>query len=298
MDLKRTQKGFTTVIAAVIIGLCAVWSALGGCDILQTNTGPVIELSEVPEFSGEAYVEINGGVPEFDEEDMTERSFERYSRLDALGRCGTAYANLCVDTMPTEERGNIGMVKPTGWQTSKYDFVDGKYLYNRCHLIGYQLSGENANERNLITGTRYMNTEGMLPFENEVAEYIDETGNHVLYRVTPVFEGDEMLARGVVMEAMSVEDNGSGVCFNVYCYNVQPGVTIDYATGENELSDSLTEPNGGESRLYILNTGSKKYHLPSCEGAQNMNEDNRSEFTGTSGQLEMMGYSPCGSCNP
>lgn len=194
-----------------------------------------ITLSEIPEYSGEPYIEINGNEPEFTEEDFSEDSFEIYSELDSLGRCGTAYANVGTDLMPTEKRGSIGQVKPSGWQTVKYDIVDGKYLYNRCHLIGYQLSGENANKENLITGTRYMNVEGMLPFENMVADYVKETDHHVLYRVTPVFDGNDLVAQGVHMEAYSVEDQGDGISYNVYVYNVQPGISIDYATGESEL---------------------------------------------------------------
>lgn len=160
--------------------------------------------------------------------------FETYSSLDALGRCGVAFANVCTDTMPTEPRGEIGSVKPTGWHTVRYDdLIDGMYLYNRCHLIGYQLTGENANERNLITGTRFLNMEGMLPFENMVADYVQETGNHVLYRVTPDFQGNELVARGVQMEGYSIEDNGAGICFNVYAYNIQPGIEIDYLTGDS-----------------------------------------------------------------
>ena len=183
-------------------------------------------------------MELNENQPNFSQSDMTTEAFETYSELDELGRCGVAYANICKELMPTEERGNIGSVKPTGWQSAKYDVVDGKYLYNRCHLIGFQLAGENANKQNLITGTRYMNVTGMLPFENEVDDYVDETGNHVLYRVTPIFEGSELVARGVQMEAMSVEDAGESVCFNVFVYNVQPGISIDYATGNSRLEGS------------------------------------------------------------
>lgn len=199
----------------------------------QSTQTSVISLEEIPAYSGSAYVAVNGNQPFFTEEEYTAASYETYSPLDDLGRCGPAMANVGRDLMPTEERGAIGSVKPTGWQTAKYDFVDGKYLYNRCHLIGYQLTAGNANKRNLITGTRYLNVTGMLPFENMVADYIKETNNHVLYRVTPVFDGDDLVAKGVLMEAWSVEDGGEGVCFNVYCYNVQPGVTIDYATGDN-----------------------------------------------------------------
>ena len=194
------------------------------------------DLDEIPEFDESTpYVTINNNIPEFDEEDLTTESFEKYSELDELGRCGVAFANIGLDTMPTEERESIGQVKPSGWQTVKYDCVDGKYLYNRCHLIGYQLTAENANKKNLITGTRYLNVDGMLPFENQVADYVEDTGNHVLYRVTPIFEGDNLVASGVQMEAKSVEDNGEGICFNVYVYNCQPGIEIDYSTGESKL---------------------------------------------------------------
>ena len=192
---------------------------------------------EIPAFSGDAYVAINGNVPFFVEEEYTTESYEYYSDLDELGRCGVTMACIGVDIMPTEDRGEIGSVKPTGWQSVKYDIVDGKYLYNRCHLIGFQLAGENANKKNLITGTRYLNIEGMLPFENLVADYVKETENHVLYRVTPIFEGDNLVASGVVMEGWSVEDEGDGVCFCVFAYNAQPGITIDYATGDSRLAD-------------------------------------------------------------
>ena len=194
------------------------------------------DLSSIPKYTNEAYIVLNNNKPEFDESDFTTESFESYSNLDALGRCGIAFACLSIDTMPSaeDERESISSVEPSGWVNKKYDNIDGGYLYNRCHLIGYQLSNENANEKNLITGTRYMNTEGMLPFENEVSEYIKETNNHVLYRVTPIYESNNLVASGVQIEAESVEDKGQGICFNVYCYNVQPGITIDYKTGESK----------------------------------------------------------------
>ena len=195
------------------------------------------DLSDIPEFSEQAYVVINNNIPKFSENDYKLEAFESYSELDTLGRCGVAYACVCKETMPTEERGEIGQVKPSGWHTIKYDIVDGKYLYNRCHLIGYQLTAENANKSNLITGTRYLNVVGMLPFENEVAEYVKQTDNHVLYRVTPIFEGNNLVANGVQMEAKSIEDDGTGVCFNIYAYNAQPGIIIDYATGESKLKE-------------------------------------------------------------
>lgn len=198
------------------------------------------DLSALPAYSGSPYAAVNGNVPYFSEEDLTTASFESYSPLDALGRCGAAYACVSEDTMPTEKRGDISQVKPTGWHSVRYDWVDGQSLYNRCHLIGYQLTAENANARNLITGTRYLNVEGMLPFENMVADYVKETGGHVLYRVTPVFDGDDLVASGVLMEAESVEDRGASVEFCVYCYNVQPGVTIDYATGDSAADGAAT----------------------------------------------------------
>lgn len=213
-----------------------------------TSTAMSVSLSDIPAYSGNPYVAVNNNVPFFTDNEMTTTAFETYSNLDNLGRCGVAYANVCTEIMPTEERGTIGQVKPSGWHTVKYDIVSGKYLYNRCHLIGYQLSAENANTKNLITGTRYLNTEGMLPFENVVADYVKETNNHVLYRVTPMFDGNNLVASGVLMEAKSVEDNGDGILFNVYCYNVQPGITIDYATGESALEGTTPEQTKQESK--------------------------------------------------
>ncbi len=270
---------------------------LTGCMDLLPPEHTSVSLEDVPAYAGEPYVAIDDNQPDFSEEDLTTESFESYSPLDSLGRCGAAYANVGVDLMPTEERGSIGQVQPSGWHTVKYDCVDGKYLYNRCHLIGYQLTGENANEENLITGTRYLNVDGMLPFENLVADYVQETANHVLYRVTPVFEGDNLLASGVQMEALSVEDGGEGICFNVYVYNVQPGVVIDYATGESALEDGATAGEG-EAVTYILNTSSHKFHYPDCSGVANMSEANKETFTGSREELIAQGYEPCGQCNP
>ena len=202
---------------------------------LFPNTIEVSSLEEVPDYDGHDYVILNDNEPDFHEEDMTTVAFEKYSDLDVFDRCGVAFANIGPELMPTEERESIGVIKPSGWHTVKYDIVDGKYLYNRCHLIGYQLTGENANEKNLITCTRNMNASVMLDFENEVADYIKETGNHVLYRVTPFFEGYNLVSKGVQMEAFSVEDNGKGVKFNVFVYNVQDGIEINYETGESKL---------------------------------------------------------------
>lgn len=257
---------------------------------------PSISLAEVPEYSGEAFAVLNGNVPLFTEEDITTESFEHYEDLDAWNRCTYTMACIGRDLMPTEERGNIGQVRPTGWVTAKYDFVDGRYLYNRCHLIGFQLTGENANERNLITGTRYMNVEGMLPFENMVADYIKETGNHVLYRVVPVFDGENQLASGVTMEAWSVEDEGEGICFYVYAYNVQPGVEIDYTTGESWLAAAVSEA-GEQTETFVVNTSSRKFHKESCSQWQSIKEENRQVFDTTRSQMLAWDFKPAGCCN-
>ncbi len=251
------------------------------------------------DYTGTPYKTLNDNQPEFTKKEKKRKKvFEKYSKLDSLGRCQVAYANIGKELMPTEERESIGMVKPSGWQTAKYDNVEGKYLYNRCHLIGYQLSGENANRKNLITGTRYMNTEGMLPFENQIAEYVKSTGNHVLYRVTPIYEDDDLVAKGVQMEAYSVEDKGKGVCFNVYAYNVQPGIEIDYATGESWQKVEENANTAESTNAYVLNTNTKKFHVPSCESASDTHANNRQDFTGTRQDLIQQGYEPCGRCQP
>lgn len=258
---------------------------------------------EIPEYSGLPYAEVNGNMPLFTEQELVTEAFERYSPLDSLGRCGAAYANICRELMPTKERGVIGSVKPSGWHTVKYDVVDGKYLYHRCHLIGYQLAGENANVQNLITGTSYLNIEGMLPFENMVADYVKETGNHVLYRVTPMFEGENLLAAGVFLEAKSVEDAGEGILFCVFCYNVQPGVAIDYASGESSPAPMPsgadgTEENKKEEVTYILNKNTKKFHSPNCTSAKKIAERNREEVAWSRKECIENGYEPCGNCKP
>ena len=228
----RHRQELTAKQLVALLILCALAAAVRW--YLQPEP---VSVEDIPAWSGAAYVELEDNQPGFTKEEMTLEVFENYSELDYLGRCGAAYANICPELMPTEEREAIGNVKPTGWVSAKYDCVDGKYLYNRCHLIGFQLAGENANKQNLITGTRYLNVTGMLPFENDVADYVQRTDNHVLYRVTPVFVGAELVARGVQMEASSVEDAGDGICFNIFAYNVQPGVVIDYATGESWLEE-------------------------------------------------------------
>lgn len=230
-------------IFARILALCLAWIAMLFSDFVYQNQEEVREdlgyfayLEDIPVYSGNSYIEVNGNCPTFDMEEITTEVFEIYADLDVLGRCGTAYANVCQELMPTQDRESIGQVRPSGWHTVKYpEVIEDLYLYNRCHLIGFQLAGENANEKNLITGTRYMNVEGMLPFENKVADYVRKTDNHVLYRVTPIFTGSNLVADGVLMEAYSVEDYGKGISFCVFVYNVQPGIVIDYATGESSL---------------------------------------------------------------
>ena len=279
--------------------------------VKQNIESTVFELSSIQKYNGSPYVAVNDNNPYFTKSDYTTKSFENYAPLDSLGRCGVAYANIGKDIMPTEERGSIGMVKPSGWHSIRYENVDGKYLYNRCHLIGYQLSAENANTSNLITGTRYLNIQGMLPFENMVADYVKATNNHVLYRVTPIFEGNNLLASGVLMEGYSVEDNGDGICYNVYCYNVQPGIKIDYATGDSESEDG-SAPYGSSavvnkpsqqnkntsSTTYIANKNTKKFHYPTCGSVGQMKESNKKYLNCSRDQAMQQGYDPCGRCCP
>ncbi len=261
----------------------------------------------IPEYSGEIFILLNDNIPSFSEKELTNIGYESYSDLDALGRCGPALASCGKEIMPKagEKRGSISNVYPSGWVQASYDHVSGKYLYNRSHLIGWQLSAENDNEKNLITGTRYFNTEGMLPFENMVADYIKETGNHVAYRVTPVYDGDSLVAKGVRMEAFSVEDRGEGICFHVFVYNVQPGVTIDYTTGKSALSSSppavtTTAPpvttNAPQTAGYVLNTNTKKVHRPTCHHAKKIKDANRADYQGVLNDLLSQGYTTCGTC--
>lgn len=263
-------------------------------------TMPALKPADMPAFAGNPFVPLNGNIPYFTTNQITADSYEYYSPLDDLGRCGITVASIGKDMMPTSDRESISSVKPSGWQSTRYDaeIVSGGYLYNRAHLIGFQLCGENANDKNLITGTRYLNIDGMLPFENLVADYVKETGNHVLYRVTPIYTGNNLVAEGVVMEGWSVEDEGDGVCFCVYAYNVQPGIDIDYATGESRLSDGEWETQAPTEKNYVLNTKTKKFHNTWCGSVADMSEDNKDEFFGFRSELIEQGYAPCGSCNP
>ena len=311
-------------LTLVFTGCDAVDGVLGGdngggvSNTEESDNKPTGEQREaekalgVPKFSGKPYAELNGNQPLFDVDEITVEVYETYSNLDSLGRCGVTEACIGIELMPTEDRESISSVTPSGWINKKYDteLVDGGYIYNRCHLIGFQLTGENANKSNLITGTRYMNVDGMLPFENMVADYVKETKNHVMYRATPIYDGNDLVACGVQIEGYSVEDDGDGICFNVYVYNVQPGIVIDYATGESWLadeapvkdedkSDKETETTRGMSgNTYVLNKKSKTIHMPDCSGVTSMSESNKEEYQGKFFDLLSDGYKACGICDP
>lgn len=297
---------YSRILILLLAGalLCSGCAGTAGTQDAELSPSGSLSVSGTPAeenpsalWNGQPYTAVNGNVPGFSEKDLTAASFESYSELDSLGRCGTAFACLGQDLMPRGERGDISGIHPTGWHSVQYDFIDGKNLYNRCHLIGWQLSGEDANRKNLITGTRYMNVEGMLPFENMVADYIKETGCHVLYRVTPVFQGSNLVADGVLMEAMSVEDQGESISFCVFVPNVQPGVAIDYSDGSSRPADSQSSPENEEA-VYIINTNTRRFHLPSCSSVKEMKESNRENFTGSREELIEEGYIPCGKCRP
>lgn len=312
MRTKRLLRSFLSIATIILI-----FVGNANYNAITANASNI----SVSSYTGSASVTLNNNVPSFDSSTITNVSFEQYGEFDALSRCTAAIACIGTDLMPTTERESIGSVKPTGWNQNKYPGVvdsEPPYLYNRCHLIGYQLSGENANEKNLVTGTRYMNVEGMLPYENTVASYVKSTGNHVMYRATPIFEGNNLLCSGVILEAYSVEDSGAGVCFNVFCFNVQPGVIINYADGSNVLDESyiavqdnpdaeditrsstsevLTEGSAASAN-YIANKNTKKFHYPSCDSVSEMKESNKLYFEGTRDELISQGYSPCKRCNP
>ncbi len=302
------------LFALIALLLCAVLS-LSSCAMLEDIFGGLFgddsfDLSNIPEYTNKAYININDGVPEFTEDEITTESYEFYSELDILGRCGVTHACIGVDLMPTEDREEISSVYPSGWKyngksnNNKYDtsLVEAGYIYNRCHLIGFQLAGENANEKNLVTGTRYLNIEGMLPFENEIADYVKETKNHVMFKVTPIYDGNDLVPKGIHMMGYSVEDNGEGISFNVFAYNVQPGIVINYATGENWLSGELppdeTTTVDPDTISYVLNTKSKKFHKESSTCGDDIMEQNKGAYTGNRQNLIDQGYSPCGTCKP
>lgn len=329
MKNNRFIKAIRAVPAGLLVAFLIITSAAGtGADLNgQQITNAVVDAEanpvpkgfsyseDVPKWNGKkAYVKVNHNKPYFTSEQLkSRRSYEKYGSLDSRGRCTTTIANIGTDLMPTETRGAIGSVRPTGWHTVKYAGIDGNYLYNRCHLIGYQLTGENANEKNLITGTRYLNIEGMLPFEDEVADYLHSNpDDHVLYRVTPVFKGKELLARGVLMEAESIEDKGRGVRFCAFCYNVQPGVTINYKDGSSKgpeytgstpstkqkTENSRSHQNDSGKHTYVLNTNTKKFHKPSCSSVGQMADHNKKTVKEKRKTLISEGYSPCKRCNP
>ncbi len=317
----------TIVVLALILGSFYKYDSISAskvdnCENIERNI--VLYDEVIKPYAGKPYVVINNNKTEFSKEEIMTSSYEKYGEFDEMGRCTSALACIGIDVLPTEPRESISHVYPTGWHTIKYDIIEGKYLYNRCHLIGYQLTGENANKYNLITGTRYMNVQGMLKFEEMVVDYIKETSNHVMYRVTPVFEGDNLVASGVIIEALSVEDNGEGICFYVYVYNVQPGIVIDYETGNSErdlmytgIGTKITDidndiPSHGELFLidsqdiislqmdgnYILNTNTHKFHIITCPSVFDMAEKNKKVSTDSREQILMNGYIPCKRCRP
>ena len=295
------KKLFALLLAALLLFSCSSCTL----NIPEASQNPsslsssdeAFSLSEVPAFSGDAFAVIHENIPYFKTEEITSVAFEQYAPLDFLDRCGVCIASVGTELMPKEARESISSVKPSGWQSIEMKQVDGGHLYNRCHLIGFQLTGENANPRNLITGTRYLNVEGMLPFENMIADFIKETGYHVMYRVTPVFEGQNLVASGVLLEGFSVEDRGAGICFCVYCYNVQPGVTISYADGFAKAGSSLSNPTPGE-KTYVLNTNSRKFHRLDCESTADISQKNKEVTALSRDDLTAQGYAPCKNCNP
>ena len=314
-------------LTSFVLLLALLCTLFGGCIELDENPYPyesspvweesrtesesassedIVTADKIPAYAGNIYVVVNQNQPYFTKAEITDEAFEFYSDLDSLGRCGYVMACIGRETMPpaSDERGEIGHVRPSGWVQAQYDIVDGGYLYNRSHLIGWQLTAEDDTKENLITGTRYFNVQGMLPFESMVADYIKETGNHVLYRVTPLFEGDDLVCRGVLMEAYSVEDAGEDVTFCVFVYNVQPGIYIDYSTGESrlategELPDAETDSKSETGTRYILNVSSKRFHRESCSSVSTIKDTNKGEYVGDRQDLIDQGYQPCGSCNP
>lgn len=311
---------FAALLAAIALALCCALplaacegDSFGGS---QAASPAAVQIADIPEYSGALCIDVNNGEPGFTDDDFKRGAFMEFSDLDFEGRCGVAFARIGTDTLSNAPRGDISQVHPSGWEQHRYDFVDQETLYNRSHLIAHQLCGEDANEKNLITGTRTMNSVGMTYYENIVANYVKQTGNHVLYRVTPIFAANDLVARGVQMEAESIEDGGQAVRFNVFVYNVEPGVEIDYVTGKSwESSDVPHVATGGEatttgtgseegsatsyeSQEYVLNTKSMKFHRPTCSSVNDIADNNKQEATATRDELISEGYSPCKQCNP
>ncbi len=307
-SMKKIIKILILVFAAVLLAACTVKENTEENQKEETETiientavplydPAVFDYDLIPLFHGEPYVEVNDNHPYSVKDDTFE--YIRVSSLDELGRCGDAEAIIGPDTLPADERGSIGTVKPSGWHTVRYDdLIEGKYLYNRCHLIAYEISGINADEENLVTGTRYMNVTGMLPFENQIVSYVRRTGNHVYYHATPIFIDDELVCRGILLEASSIEDDDFEFC--VFCYNVQPGIAIDYQTGDSEIEEEQTILRSIPSleQDYVLNTNTKKFHYPECDSVKAMKEKNKQYTEATREELIERGYDPCAVCNP
>lgn len=286
------RKYLLFLLVFILTGCSDIKEAIEEVIIEYNTTYLDYKLDKIPVYEGEPYIELNNNIPLFKDDEMIIESFETYSELDILGRCSVAYANVSIDTMPKEEREEIGSVKPAGYQAKRYDkYISDRYLYNRCHLIGFQLTGENANKNNLITGTRYLNVEGMLPFENQVAKYVKETNNHVLYRVTPIYVENELLCRGLTIEAYSVEDEGEGICFYVYCFNNQPYIELDYMTGDSKL-----DLNSLPKSTYVINSETKKFHTKDCSSVDFIKEENLMIVESHKDVLIESGYEPCGKC--
>ena len=305
--MKRTLAALLALLLLLLMSGCSELSGLIPSGTAETDEDgkPLaahvpeeFDPAAIPDWNGKHYVTVHNNVPYFTKAELTTENYEYYSPLDKYGRCGVAVACLDEANMPTGERDRISSIHPSGWHYSEYNFIDQGLLYNRAHLIAFSLSAEDLNERNLITGTRYLNAEGMLPFEESTVYYIKSTGNHVMYRVTPVFRKSELVARGVLMEAQSVEDFGKGVKFCIYCYNVQPGVGINYRTGDNWRTKDIDILEEDIEGTYVLNTNSRKFHRMTCDGVQSMNPKNRKNYTGSRAELIEKGYEPCPICRP
>ena len=291
----------------LIISLLCV-GATTYAEASTSDAVPVSTLSAIPLYDGTDYVVLQNNQPDFYVWQISATPYVLFSRLDALGRTGAAMACLGPETLPTQARGSMGNTYPSGWQTTQYDDLgEDRYLYNRSHVIAFMLCGDNATPENLFTGTRYLNTGSMVIFESQVADYISRTKNHVIYRCTPIYAGEDLVATGVQMEAYSVEDRGA-LCFNVFAFNIQPGIVIDYATGESVKEGTETSATGVDRSgpqateapkvTYVLNTNTKKFHYPSCSSVKDIKDNHRKNFYGTREEAVAAGYAPCGRCHP